>query len=427
MLYGLFFTAALFIIVSISIIYSPKPKTKQHFTLANRTFSSFGVSSVIIGTLVGGASTVGTVQMAYIYGLPACLFTLGSGIACLFLGLFFAKPLRQSNVTTVSEYIGKYFGQNMRHYTSILSSLGIFIHIIAQFLASAAIISSSINIGFKASLFITFILLIILVITGGIINSQILGKIKILLIYSIMFISLWIVLEKSNFFFDVLGSLPNKYDWFSFKRYGYKNSVVDLTAMIIGVISTQTYLQAIFSAKTVKDAKRGAFLSAFLIPPIGFIGIAIGLYLRVYHPELSNLSAKALPYFIKLYFPEPVSAILNAFLLIIVLGTAAGLTLGVSTNIFNDIVKKANSLFKVRITTALVALLSLIIVLSNAGSQILDWSFLSMGFRGFSVFVPLIIILFFSNKWKDIYDIYYVKFLIYVLPMFYLLLKLYNL
>ncbi|MBQ2218175.1 MAG: sodium:solute symporter family protein, partial [Firmicutes bacterium] len=43
------------------------------------------VAGVIIGTLVGGSSTVGTAQLAYTYGLSAWWFTLGAGISCLVL------------------------------------------------------------------------------------------------------------------------------------------------------------------------------------------------------------------------------------------------------------------------------------------------------------------------------------------------------
>ena len=48
----------------------------------------FGVvAGLIMGTLVGGSSTVGTAQLAYNYGMSAWWFTLGGGIACLVLAV----------------------------------------------------------------------------------------------------------------------------------------------------------------------------------------------------------------------------------------------------------------------------------------------------------------------------------------------------
>ncbi|KAA0257977.1 sodium:solute symporter family protein [Deferribacter autotrophicus] len=422
LLYKILFIFTLIVISFYSVKYSKKVKSKNDFSLGGRSFSSIDVSALIIGTLVGGASTVGTVQMAFIYGIPACLFTLGSGIACLLLGLFFSKPLRESEVVTVSEYIGRYFGDGVRRYTSFLSSFGMFIHIVAQFLAAGAIISAVFGFSFQISLFVTFILLIIMIVSGGIISSAVIGRFKIVILYSMMILSFLIVLLKSNFLKSVFDGLPSGRHWFWFQDYGYKRGVMDLLSMIIGVISTQTYLQAIFSARSVKEARQGAFISAALIPPIGFIGVAIGLYLRVYHPEVSDLSAKALPYFIEIYFPKFMAAVLNASLLIIVLGTAAGLTLGVSTNMFNDLVKKVDSLIGMRMATFFVIVCAFVIVIFGAGSKILDWSFLSMGFRGFTIFLPLVYILFVRKKmvgrWERV-----VKFMVYILPIIYVIFK----
>ncbi|MBQ1516561.1 MAG: sodium:solute symporter family protein, partial [Lachnospiraceae bacterium] len=52
------------------------------------------VAGLIMGTLVGGSSTVGTAQLAYNYGMSAWWFTLGAGISCLILAVIYVKPLR---------------------------------------------------------------------------------------------------------------------------------------------------------------------------------------------------------------------------------------------------------------------------------------------------------------------------------------------
>nr|MDJ0884159.1 sodium:solute symporter family protein [Desulfobacterales bacterium] len=54
-------------------------KSGTDFALAGRSATAADVAWIIIGTLVGGAATVGTVQMAYRYGPAAWHFTLGSG------------------------------------------------------------------------------------------------------------------------------------------------------------------------------------------------------------------------------------------------------------------------------------------------------------------------------------------------------------
>ena len=61
------------------------------FPWQGRSLTAPQVSWVIIGTLVGGVSTIGTVQSAYNNGISAWIFTLGSGVSCFYPGLFFCS------------------------------------------------------------------------------------------------------------------------------------------------------------------------------------------------------------------------------------------------------------------------------------------------------------------------------------------------
>ena len=81
--------ATLLIIVSLSIWTGTQAKKST-------SNSTPVVAGVIMGTLVGGSSTVGTAQLAYQFGLSAWWYTLGAGISCLILALVYTKPLRRT-------------------------------------------------------------------------------------------------------------------------------------------------------------------------------------------------------------------------------------------------------------------------------------------------------------------------------------------
>ncbi|MCD7749540.1 MAG: sodium:solute symporter family protein, partial [Oscillospiraceae bacterium] len=109
-------------IAAIAIYSGSKPQTFDNVNGAPI------VAGIIIGTLVGGSSTVGTAQLAYNYGLSAWWFTLGGGIACVVLGLFYAKPLRRSGCMTLTGILGREFGEGADMAASCLSSVGMFIN-----------------------------------------------------------------------------------------------------------------------------------------------------------------------------------------------------------------------------------------------------------------------------------------------------------
>jgi SSS family solute:Na+ symporter len=381
-----------------------KVKTGADFAVAGRSLTATQVSWVIIGSLVGGVSTVGTVQTAYNQGVAAWIFTLGSGISCFILGCFFAAALRKEEVTTVSEFLGHYFGQGFQYYSSLFNSCGMFIHIIAQYLAAMAILNSVFHFPLPAAVLVTMLLMGLFVISGGISGAGMVGKLKFFMLYGIMILSAGLALYRGGGLGGILEALPRDGDFLNFFSAGVGSTTLDVAAMITGVLSTQIYLQAIFSAKTIRQARNGAFLSALIIPPIGALGIIVGLYLRATHPELAGASAQALPYFFQVALPPVAAAFCSAVILLVVLGTGAGLVLGVTTNLYMDGIRRfawasgRNTLITVRVCAVLVLVLSGAIVLGGFDRAILQWSYLSMGVRGASVFVGLCIAVFAGRR-----------------------------
>ena len=404
-----------------------KVKSAADFSIAGGSLPFTGVSWIIIGTLVGGVSTIGTVQTAYTHGIAAVIFTFGSGISCFLLGCFFAKALREEGVVTVSEFLGKYFGKRFRYYSSVLNSSGMFLHVVGQFLASIAILQSVFGFDPVFSVLLTLILIGIFVISGGISGAGVIGKIKFFMLYIIMVICAGLALYKGGGLHEIISRLPQDQGMLSFAVYGKKTAAVDMLSMLVGVLSTQIYLQAIFSAKNVKEARNGAFLSAAVIPPIGVLGLIIGLYLRGNFPELGEHAAQALPFFIYHSFPPVIAAFFSAGILLIVLGTGAGLVLGVTTNIYNDflcastgILQKIQPVRLLRITTLVVLVLAAILVFTGLDSTILKWSYMSMGLRGSAVFAGLFVVVFFKKHYKSTF----ILLSLYLIPIIYIVLSL---
>ena len=79
--------ALLALFVGSGVVIGSRGGGKKDYSLGGRKAGAAGVTGILLGALVGGASTVGTVQMAYSYGMTAWWFTLGGGIGCLLLGL----------------------------------------------------------------------------------------------------------------------------------------------------------------------------------------------------------------------------------------------------------------------------------------------------------------------------------------------------
>ena len=82
------------------IIEARKIKSADDYNVGGRSSGTGMVAGAIIGTMVGGAATIGTAQMGFKVGAPALWFTLGSGIALITMAIFYSRPLRQSGCRT---------------------------------------------------------------------------------------------------------------------------------------------------------------------------------------------------------------------------------------------------------------------------------------------------------------------------------------
>ena len=372
--------------------------------------SSPVVAGLIMGTLVGGSSTVGTAQLAYNYGLSAWWFTLGGGLACLILALAFVRPWRHSGAMTLIAIISREFGPQVGMAASLLSSVGTFINIISQLIAGTAVIAVvAPSLGLLPALIITAGFMAVYVIGGGIRGAGVVGILKLVLLYVSMICSGLLALRLSggfHGFMTMVGGIENPdgvHFGSLFARGVAKDGGAGLS-LILGVLTTQTYAQAVMSAKNDRQARIGALMSAVLIPPIGAGGILVGLFMRAHFPELA--AKTALTAFATQYLPPLLSGVLLGTLFIAVVGTGAGLAMGISTIIRRDIIQRfSDRIAEARVNEVLSKLVILLILglgvalsAGSLGDTILSFAFMSMGLRGAVVFVPMLCALWLPGK-----------------------------
>ena len=96
--------------------------------------------------------------------------------------------------------------------------------------------------------------------------------------------------------------------------------------------------------KDVKAGRIGALASAILIPPIAFAAVLVGMYMKIHFPDINPGSA--FPLFVLQYLNPYVGGIILGAILISVIGSGAGITLGFATIVTNDIYKKILNLMR---------------------------------------------------------------------------------
>lgn len=437
------------LIIGIGIYSGRKVKDSSDFLAGGGKSGAWLVAGSIMGSLVSSQATIGTAQLAFHYGLAAWWFTLGSGIGCLVLALFYAAPLRKSGCITEMQIISGEYGEKAGTFSSVLCLLGIFISVLAQVVAcSGLVVTLFPGVPVIGAALIAVVVMCFYVVFGGAWGAGMGGVVKLILLCGAGVISfiyimrdggpagLWQSLNQALVGTELgsiqqsLGNLPAESSsdlarsFLNLTARGPMKDIGSGISLLLGVLSTQTYAQAVWSASSDKKAKQGALLSAFLIPLVGIAGISIGLYMRAHYitqaeaaalaaagvidvvKPVLNSTIQVFPIFIMDHMPPLVAGIIIGTLLLSVVGGGAGLSLGMVTILVKDVYKKLMPAQTIQNNEVKITRISLAVILFAAaglnilipGSTINDLGFLSMGLRGSVVFVPLACALWFPGR-----------------------------
>ena len=432
---GVLLTVALLLVVS---WWSGRQVKDARVFMTGGSSGSWMVCGALLGTLAGGQSTIGTAQLAFSYGLSAWWFTIGAGLGSLLLGLVYAGPLRRSGCTTLLEIVGREYGRKAETLGSMLFLVGIFISIMSQVLSSSAMIGSMFGISTMWASVTGALLIMLFVLFGGIRSAGANGIIKLILLYLSSIVAGVVVWHLGDGFMGLRSSIDGVCQLPSVgnlnnltgveqihHRYGSliaRGAMKDLggcLSLVLGVVSTQTYAQCIWSGASTRKARRGALLCSFFIPIIGAACTLVGLYMRGHYVTAEEAvalrqagealpqgvgviadSAQAFPQFILNHLPAWLGGIMLGTLLINIIGCGSGLSLGAATILVRDVYsnvrgrlgwmsEEVSQLQQTRLS--IVGLLAVAVLATQVfhGSFINDLGFLSLGLRAMAILFPL--------------------------------------
>lgn len=390
------------LVLGAGIYAARKVKSAQDYSVGGHRASVAIVTGALIGTLIGGSATVGTAQLAFCVGLSAWWFTLGLGIGLIVMALFFVRPLRKYQMETIGQFLVSHFGERAGIITSVSSSIGIFFSIVASFLAAVHLLATVFGLAIVPSIGLTALIVLVTVWGGGIGGAGLVGIIKTVLVYGTLLvggIGAYMMLGGLCGIEMLFPSMP----WLRLDGVGVWKAIGDLIALIVGILTTQTYIQAVYSARSTTVAITSCLTAAAIVIPVGLPAVCIGMFMRVYHPEI--LPVNALPLYFMEYLPSWLGGAAIMGVLLSAIGSSSGLALGVGTMLSRDIISRfmarvsSQSLLQMnRICVLGVTLAASIVTYLNYDALVLTLNLYSMAFRASAIIVPMTLAVFCAGK-----------------------------
>jgi SSS family solute:Na+ symporter len=382
-------------IALIALVSGWRVRSTGEFTVAGRRAGWSVVSGMIVGALVGGSSTVGTAQAAFLYGMAAWWFTLGAGIGCIILATLFATPLRRTNVETLPQFLVCTFGSQIRPLVAISDSIGIFLTIPGQAASAITLLTVLLHWPTAAVLLLVSLLVIAYVFAGGAISAGVAGFAKLLISFTALLVFGAAALTIGGGFAAFQAQLPVKY--FSLFGNGFWEDTGNGLGIVFGVLTTQVYVQAVLSGRDVRQSRIGTIVAGVGTMVFGLGGVAVGMFMKIHEPNIA--AAQALPLFAAHYFSPILSGIMLGTILITVITCAGGLALGISTMITRDLyqhyirpkMRDREGILVARTAVVAIVVLGVLIGASDMLKLIINYSFLAFAFRADAMLVAVLV------------------------------------
>ncbi|TZE82414.1 sodium:solute symporter family protein [Calorimonas adulescens] len=396
------FSLTLIIISAIGLYYGQKVKTLSDFNVGSGKLGASMVSGNLVGIVLGGASTIGTAEIAYTSGFNSLLYVLGTTTALIILGIFYAGPVKRSGVYTIGGFMVPTYGKEISLFVSIFSAISIVMGLISQILSSTALFMTVTNLNISLSIILSVALIVVYVLFGGFLSASIIGTMKIYLLYAGFLIAGVIAVSKLGGLMGLATGFPASA--FNPLNRGVWPGLSSYFSSIIGILSTQAYFQAVYSARDIKTAKTACFTSAALNLPIGILCAIIGMYMGKNYPGINPKMALTL-FSMKVLNPYMGGLVLSVLLISVII-TSSGLLLSISTLLSRDIYKgfinpaadDKRELFIERLIIIGFGIVCAVLTMSLWSTPILEFTYISMGIRGLAVFLPLLATMYFKES-----------------------------
>lgn len=312
-----------------------RAKTQEDFLVAGRNLGPGLYMGTMTATMIGGASTVGTVRLGYVYGISGFWLCAALGAGLLVLNLFLAKPLLRLRICTVTQVLERRYSARTKQASALV--------MLAYSLMLAA--TSVIAIGTVMQVLFDLPLWISILVGGGVvvIYSAVGGMWSLTLTdivqfviktAGLMLILLPICLYRVGGWDQLVAQLPASS--FDVTHIGWDTIATYFVIYFFGIMIGQDVWQRVFTARSERVAAVAGSLAGVYCVVYGLVGALVGMTARVLLPDLDNAN-NAFAAIVQASLPDGIRGLVIAAALAAMMSTASAAMLAGSTVLAEDL------------------------------------------------------------------------------------------
>lgn len=256
-------------------------RSAADFLVAGRNLGLVACAVVIASEWLGGMSTIGVSEKAFLSGtMQPVLYNISTAAGMIIIGFTVARHYREKNVHTVSEMLESLFGKRTRSVSAVAFLAAYITLSYVQLQTCASVLGPLFDISWTNAVLVSSLIITAYTYVGGMHALAITGIIHVATMFLGIGIALYVGLDKISGFESLsvrlteLGSPSNWYNPFS---GGVSYALSLIVGGVLGGMAGQASIQPIFAARSVKTARNSAILSSLIIAPFGIMVALLGL------------------------------------------------------------------------------------------------------------------------------------------------------
>lgn len=368
-----------------------RSKNQEDFLVAGRHLGPAMYMSTMAATVLGGASTIGSVRLGYEYGISGLWLCAAIGLGIIALNLFLAKPLIELRVYTVTQVLERRYGVATRDVSAVIMIGYAAMLAVVSMLGITSVLQVFLHLPFASALLISGGLIIAYSAVGGMWAITLTDSVQFAIkTVGLLCLLLPVSLHRSGGWGGLKAQLPESY--FHLTGIGADTIVTYVLIYTFGILIGQDIWQRVFTARSATIARYAGSAAGVYCLLYGLAAAIIGMCARVLVPKLDDVN-NAFAAVIQVALPDGIRSLVITAAMAAMMSTASAGLLAASSTLSEDLMPrlrggKASNMTTTRWCTLACGLL--ILVLGLAVSDVLGALTLAYNLLLGGLLVPLV-------------------------------------
>ncbi|MGE8034045.1 sodium:solute symporter family transporter [Lysinibacillus sp. NPDC093692] len=324
-------------LIIVGIIGIKKAKSEKDFVLAGSRLGYYSHVGCLAAVIIGGAATMGSTTLGYDYGVSGLWFVSMMGFGIAALGLFVVNKIGGYEVFTISQLLGKRFGEGTQLISAIVTAIYTLMVVVTQVIGMGNVIHVLLGWALIPSMIIGGGIVLFYTILGGMWSITLTDIIQfIVMTIGVFFIMFPFSVNSVGGLTVLFSSVPEAH--LSLTNIGWDRIFQYFLLYFFGLMVSQDIWQRVFTARSQKVAKSSAISAGVYSVLYGLVLSIVGMCALVLLPNLGETQSAFTSLALEILPPGLLGLVL-ASVCSALMSNASGAIFASATLITNDIIK----------------------------------------------------------------------------------------